>query len=166
MKELIRKLFKSVYKEDLVQVIKESCPVPAKTNREKLHEFFITFANIDPTPEDKVPDEISCVYSLTTIISKFIPFPILEYTPNLLSYLKSDKRFKETSEFKEGNIILSVTKTGNNSIMGHVGCISKGGKILSNSSATGLFTDKYDLVSWVERYSRQGQLAVHIFELL
>lgn len=166
MKELIRKLFKSVYKEDLVQVIKESCPVPAKTNREKLHDLALTFYKTDPTPNDIQPDGYACVESLTTILSKLVPFPILTYTPKLLSYLQSDKRFKAVNEFREGCIVVFPTESGNGSIVGHCFIVGKSGKMLSNSSSTGLWDDKYDINTMIERYSRVGQLRMYIFELV
>lgn len=165
MKELIKKLYKDLYKEDLVVQI--PCPVKPKTNNEKLLELALTYFNTDPTPKDEHPDEVACVHSLTTILKKmYLDFPIMTYTPLLLGKLQSYLRFKVSNEFKEGNIIVSPTNTGNGSIIGHCGVLSKNGKILSNSSATGLWTDKYDNISWIDRYSRKGGLSLYIFELV
>jgi len=83
----------------------------------------------------------------------------------MLEYIKKDTRFKETTEFKTGNIIISPTKSGAGRIVGHVGIIGKDGKILSNSSSTGLWFDKFDNISWIDRYSRVGGLNMYIFEL-
>lgn len=165
MKELLKKFFT---KFDMVQTvtIKEECPVPAKTNGEKLYTFALTFFNTDPTPKDEQYDGVACVHSLTTILNKYFGFPIMTYTPVLLAHLKTDARFKAINEFKEGSIIVSPTESGNGSIIGHTGIIGRNGKILSNSSATGLWNDKYDCVSWVDRYSRKGGLSLYIFEVV
>lgn len=165
MKDFFKKLFKDYYEEDIVSM-PEPVVVP-KTNRERLYEVALLNLNIDPTPKDEVNDEFACVSSLTTILRQVVPdFPLMTYTPNLLKQLQVDKRFKASTEFKEGNIIVSVTSTGNGSTYGHCGVISKGGKIMSNSSSTGLWADKYDSISWIERYSRKGGLALYIFEVL
>lgn len=171
MKEFIKEIYKSLYKEDLIKTetiyIEKKPPVIEKTKGEKLLDFALTFYNVDPTPLDAQPDDFACVESLTTILRKYLKdFPIMTYTPLLLKQLQSDIRFKASNEFKVGNIIISVTKTGNGKIVGHTGILGRNGKILSNASSSGLFTDKYDNMSWIERYSRQGQLALYIFELI
>lgn len=167
MKEFIKELYKNLYKEDLVNTVYVQPPVIEKTNREKLLDFALTFYGTDPTPLDLQPDDYACVEVLTTILRKYLKdFPIMTYTPLFLKQLQSDIRFKASNEFKEGNIIISVTKTGNGTVVGHTGILGRNGKILSNASSSGLWTDKYDNISWIERYSRQGQLALYIFELL
>jgi hypothetical protein len=166
MKEFIKSFYQSYYKEDLVKVEVKECPQPKKTNRDKLCEFAYTFLNTDPTPKDEQPDEVACVHSLTTILNKYIGHPIMTYTPTFLEAIKKDARFKEVTEFKPGVIIISPTATGNGSIIGHTGIVGKGGKILSNASSTGLWTDKYDTVSWIDRYSRKGGLSLYLFELI
>lgn len=170
MQNFLKELYKNLYHEDLVQIIEKDClvtPVSPKTAPERLYDLAMTFYNIDPTPKDEQPDEYACVHSLTTIVKNMLPdFPVMTYTPTFLEYIKGDKRFKPTTEFKTGNILISPTETGNGSIVGHTGIIGKEGKILSNSSATGLWTDKYDSVSWIERYSRKGGLSIHLFEII
>lgn len=170
MKDLIKQIYKALYNEDLVQVVEKDCPVPPppiKSNREKLYDFAITFLNTDPTPKDEQPDEYACVHSLTTILKLYLPdFPIMTYTPTFLTKLKGDSRFRPTNEFKEGNIIISPTGFGNGSVVGHTGIIGLNGEILSNSSATGLWSNKYTTLSWIDRYSRTGGLPVYLFELI
>jgi hypothetical protein len=169
MKKFLRELYKRLYGEDLVvtiEVIKEvPAPIPPKTKGEKLYDFCMTFYNTDPTPKDEQPDEYACVHSLTTILSKYYPgYPVMTYTPIFANYLATDRRFKMSTEFKKGNVIVSATNTGNGTIVGHTGIIGENGKILSNSSSTGLWFDKFDQASWIERYSRLGGLAIYIFE--
>lgn len=164
IKDFLRNIYKYLYRDDIIT--KEIEKPIVKTKGELLLDFAITFINTDPTPKDEVPDETSCVFSLTTILNQYMKFPVLDYTPTLLSTLKNDKRFKESVEFKLGSIILSPTGSGNGSIQGHVGIITREGKILSNSSLTGLWTDKYDSISWIQRYSKKGGLDIHIFEVV
>jgi hypothetical protein len=169
MKELLKNIYKTLYKEDLVQIETIPCPVvvpPPQTPSERLVELSEGYFNTDPTPKDEVSDYIACVHSLTTILKKmFSDFPVMTYTPTLLNFLQMDKRFKATTEWKEGTIIISPTNTGNGKIMGHCGCLGKAGKIFSNSSETGLWSDKYSTIDWIDRYSRKGGLALYLFEL-
>lgn len=174
MKDIIKTIYYELFKEDLVQIqikevpvyIKKEEPKPPRTNRDRLLELAIFHYNTDPTPNDEQPDEYACVHSLTTILKKLLPdFGIETYTPTFLEKLKKDPRFKQTNEFKEGNIIISPTLSGNGSVVGHTGIIGKDGKIYSNASSTGLWYDKYDNVSWIDRYSRKGGLSLYIFEI-
>ncbi len=168
MKTLLENIYKYLFTLDLQQQPLPVTPPKEKplSNREKLLNIALEAYGTDPTPNDVQDDQFACVESLTTLLHKLYPdIPIMTYTPVLLKYLQKDNRFKPTSEFKEGNIILSPTLSGNGKVVGHVGLIGKGGKVLSNSSSTGLFLDKYDCVSWVQRYSKLGQLDLYLFEL-
>lgn len=170
MQEIIKNIYYAFFKEELIQkvIVKEECPKPVKTSGEKLLEFALTFYNSDPTPKDEVDDSVSCVFSLTTILNKFLDgnFPIKDYTPDLVKVLQSDKRFKSSIEFKKGNVVIFSTRTGNGKIMGHCFICDENGKMLSNSSKTGLWTDAFNTSTMIERYSRVGQLEMFIFELL
>ena len=168
MKEFLKSLYKALYNEDLVKTVTiEVPPIKQKTNSDKLCDIAYKWYGKDPTPKDEVSDEVSCVFSLTTILREIVPdFPILSYTPDLLKQMMLDTRFKVSKEFNEGNIVISVTNSGNGRIMGHTGIVGHNGKILSNNSETGLWLDKYDISMWIERYSRQGGLVLYIFELL
>lgn len=170
LKLLIENIYKYFFREDLLKPIievKPSEPVVVKSNREKWLDIAVKAYGIDPTPNDEVDDTVSCVFSLTTLIKRFMPdFPIMTNTPEFVKYIRTDKRFKPSNELKQGNIIVSVTGTGNGSIIGHIGIVWKDGTILSNSSATGLWSDKFNTISWIDRYSRRGGLDLFIFELL
>lgn len=170
MKNLLISLLKTYYNIDVTKPL--NCPeqlpipVPEKTAGEKLYEFCMQYYNTDPTPNDVINDEFACAEAISTILNKHLGnFPTIVYTPKLLEHLKNDTRFKETTEFKTGNIIISPTGSGAGRKTGHVGLIGKDGKILSNSSSTGLWFDKFDNVSWIDSYSRQGGLLLYIFEL-
>lgn len=174
MKNFLQNLFKSLQKETIVEKVVEKIvyvdkpvPVVPKTNREKLLDIAISAYGTDPTPKDEQSDEFACVHSLTTLLKKLFPdFPVMTYTPTFLTKIRSDLRFKEVKEFKAGNIIISPTNSGNGIVVGHTGIIGLGGKIYSNASSSGLWMDKFDTISWIERYSRQGKLSLYIFELL
>lgn len=172
MKEIIRNVYRILFKEDLVQQIPTPCPIhddviPFVSNGEKLYKLAMSKYGIDPTPKDEVADDVSCVFSLTTILKELLPdFPTLNYTPTLLVELGKDRRFQLVSELKTGNIVVFPTLSGNNKIMGHCFIVGIGGKMLSNSSSTGLWDDKYDTTSMIDRYARTGQLRMYIFELV
>lgn len=167
LKIILENLYQYLYRNPIVPTpVVETPKLVIKSNREKLLDIAIANYGIDPTPKDEQPDEFACVHSLTTIVKQLLPdFKVIVYTPDLVIQLQNDNRFKEVLEFKPGNIIISATSTGNGTIVGHTGIISNNGKVLSNSSATGLWFDKFDLMSWIERYSRRGQLALYVFEL-
>lgn len=174
MKELIQNLYRIWFKEDLIKTVETTVTVkevvdkqPEKTPGDRLFEIAKPYYQVDPTPDDKQPDEVACVANVTTIIRKIFPdFQYQTYTPTFLSQIQKDWRFRLTTEFKKGTIIISVTNTGNGSIMGHTGICGEGGKILSNDSDTGLMLYRYDNLSWIERYSRQGKLKLYLFELI
>lgn len=174
MKNFIQNLYKTLFQEDLIKTVEKTVTVkevvekkPEKTPGDRLYELARSYYQVDPTPDDKQPDDVACVASLTTILRRLLPdFQYQTYTPIFLSQIQKDWRFKPTTEFKKGNIIISPTGTGNGSIIGHTGICGEDGKILSNDSATGLWLDKYDNLSWIQRYSRQGKLALYLFELI
>lgn len=171
MKNLLISLLKTYYNIDVTRPL--NCPeqipvpIPEKTKGEKLYEFCMQYYNTDPTPKDIVDDEVACAEVMSTLLNKHLgEFPMITYTPKMLEYLKKDTRFKETTEFKTGNVIISPTGSGAGRKIGHIGIIGKDGKILSNSSSTGLWFDKFDNLSWIDNYSRIGGLNMYIFELV
>jgi len=173
MKDLIKNIYYTLFQEDMItkvyikETVKVEPPKPTITNRQRLLDLAIAHYNTDPTPKDEHPDEFACVHSLTTILKKLLPdFEVMSYTPTFLKALQNDKRFKATNEFKEGNIIISPTMTGNGSVVGHTGIIGVNGVIYSNASSTGLWYDKFNNVTWIDRYSRKGGLSLHIFEII
>lgn len=171
MKNLLISLLKTYYNVDvekptIIEKIVEIEKPIKKTKGEELYEFCMQFYGKDITPKDTINDEVACAEVMTTILNKYFgSYPIVTYTPLLLNTLKNDSRFKEITEFKTGNIIISPTGSGAGKTTGHVGLIGKGGKIISNSSQTGLLLDKFDTISWIDRYSRQGGLLLYMFEL-
>lgn len=166
MKQLFKDLYKLIWNEELVHIEYPIKVILPKTNTEKLIEVAESFLKKDASPLDEQPDEVACVSSLTKILTLVIDVPHMTYTPKFLTYLRGDKRFKEIKEFKKGAIIISPTGFGNGSVMGHTGIIWNDGLIMSNSSSTGLWDTKFDNLSWIDRYCRNGGLPVYLFELV
>ena len=117
----------------------------------------------DPSPKDTAPDELACVDSVTNILQKVMKFPHLVSTITLKSTLDKDDRFERTLDIKPGYIILSPTASGNGRIRGHVGIVSDGGKIMSNTSRTGIWEENYTLDTWVERWRNYGGMPVFVY---
>ncbi len=75
------------------------------------------------------------------------------------------KHWKATLNFLPGNVVISVTGTGNGTIThGHAGICGKAGNIMSNDSATGLWQQNYSVVSWVKYYRGKGGMKVLVYE--
>ena len=78
--------------------------------------------------------------------------------------LKGNDKFKQVSEPKEGDIIISPTGYGNGKLKnGHVGIVGKQATILSSSSATGRFEENYTLDSWGLIYGTGGGYPIKFF---
>lgn len=144
-------------------------PTPTKTP-EQLYEFAHSFLDTDPTPHSDVDNEVACVDTLSTILNEFFSpdqsFPHLISTVALYGHLREDTRFVGTLDLTPGNVILSVTGTGNGTIEnGHCGILGENGTIMSNDSRDGKWRTNYSVQSWVERYRTQGGMKVRVFSL-
>lgn len=77
--------------------------------------------------------------------------------------------FKETTEYKPGNIIISPTGMGkdpNEFPNGHVGIVCNHG-ICANASATGLFSENYaDYAAWEKQFTEIEKYPIFMFERL
>lgn len=142
-----------------------SYPEPQKTNAERLYETALSLIGTDASPRDMAPDELGCAETVSTILGKVIQFPVLTGTWSLFDKLRTDKRFEKIGAHERGAIIISYTGSGNGKFPGHTGICGKGTQIMSNSSATGQFTQNYTDSTWKERYMRKGGFPVHYFRL-
>lgn len=135
------------------------------TNREKLLQEAKFWLGKEPTPDDAVPDDVACVSSLSHVIAGVIPFPHLVGTPALFTYLQKSPQWKATLDLTPGNVVVSVTGTGNGKIPnGHCGILLENERIASNSSPSGLWENNFSVTSWVKRYRTTGGMQVFIFE--
>jgi len=85
-------------------------------------------------------------------------------TSEMTTQLRKSSRFKATLDLAVGNVIISPTGSGNGKIRGHVGIIGENGKIMSNSSANGLWEENFTVKKWVDLYRGVGGLRIFVFE--
>ena len=78
--------------------------------------------------------------------------------------LNASSLFIKIDRPEEGDIIISPTGFGNGNLPnGHVGIVSKDGMVMSNDSATGVFTENYTMDTWKARYRDIGGYPVYYF---
>jgi hypothetical protein len=145
-------------------------PKPVEpTNREKLFKAAKASLGKDISPGDLVNDEVGCAESVSKVIQLVYPdFPTILGTAALNTKLQNDKRFQQTDKpAQPGFIIVSPTGSGLARIAhGHTGIFGEKDRIMSNTSATGKWTDNYSLAAWISYFRTKGGLKVHYFEPL
>ena len=120
----------------------------------------------DASPLDIVNDDLGCAESVTQIISKIVPIPIITGTWTLNDYFSKDWRFSRANENAgPGAIIISPTGTGNGRIRGHVGILGPNKTIMANDSALGIWRQTYTVESWRTRYQKHGGFPVYFYRL-
>ena len=135
-------------------------------NRVKLYLSALQSLGVDASPFDEAPDEYGCADSVSQIITKTFPNAIKGSvsTAELYKQLSTSKDFIKVSQFKFGDIIISPTGMGTGGLAnGHVGICGEDETIMSNSSATGLWTSNYTITSWVARYRKLGGYPIIFF---
>jgi hypothetical protein len=113
----------------------------------------------DASPSDEAPDEYGCAETVNAIVERTFGKPIGGDVSTYRMYyaIRDNKKFVEVKKPIRGDIILSPTGYGNGSMNnGHVGIVGLNGVVMSNSSAGGLFLEKYSVLSWKERYGDKG----------
>jgi len=137
-----------------------------ETNREKLHKAARAALGSDASPNDAAPDELGCADTVSNILRKVIPFPIITGTWTLDERFRTDKRFELVTSPLPGDIIISPTATGNGSIVGHVGIVGENDIIMSNDSfQDGHFLENFTMKSWEKRYKDKGGFPIRFFRL-
>ncbi len=158
----------------LVDLLTRYIAQPDMTMNGKLYLTAISCLGTDASPNDVAPDELACAETVDTIYKKaFGAFiagdeaPTLS-TKGLYDALSTSRNWLllTPSEVVPGCIVISPTGMGNNPQMphGHVGIVSSDGKIMSNTSATGLWMENYSLATWRERYAVGGGFPVLFFK--
>lgn len=134
----------------------------------KIYDLAITFIGKDASPRDLVKDGLGCAESVSTLLRQAIPtFKIVTGTWSLWDELRSRNDFKEVTDPQPGDIILSVTGTGNGAVSnGHTGIVSKDGKIMSNNSSLGLWQENYTLDSWDAYFRIEGGFPTMFFRYI
>jgi len=135
--------------------------------RELLYQTAYDSIGRDVSPQDKAPDELACVESLCKIIQRAFPelrFPTLVGTRELYAYLETSPSWKATQTPQFGNIILSITGTGNGKVKnGHTGIIGKNW-IMSNDSRSGTWEANYLPDSWNRYFAIKGGMFTHYYK--
>lgn len=127
----------------------------SKKKREVIYATAISCLGVDVTPDDIVSDEYDCADTVTTIVKRALgAFPEGSIsTYSMYRSLLTSTSFIRVDTPLEGDILISPTGYGNGKLSnGHVSIMGKEGKIMSNSSSTGLFTQNYTLETWRNRY--------------
>lgn len=148
--------------------------MPEKGLNDLIYEKAFESLGKDNTPEDRIPDELSCVDQLSTIVSTALEgnskFPIMYSTRSLFEYLSKSPSWKSVELPRYGDIILSVTGEGNGSIAhGHCGILGKKTSedgslwIMSNDSRNGIWSANYTVASWHRYFAAKGGMYSHFF---
>lgn len=136
--------------------------------REKLYKTSKASIGVEVSPLDIAPDNLACVESLSKIIQKAVPelqFPTLLSTRELFEYLERSVSFTPVNEPLYGDIILSVTSTGDGTIAhGHTGIYGKTW-IMSNDSRTGTWEANYLPDAWQRYFSGRGKMKTLYYRL-
>ncbi len=144
-----------------------------ETNAQKLYQAAFTTIGKDASPRNLVPNFVGCAESVSCVINQVTPFPEITGTTSLLQRLSTDPRFEEVAQPEQGAIIISATGTGSGIIPnGHTGIVGKNISpdgslyIMSNSSASGIWSVDWTVNKWVQYYQMKGGFPIHYFRLL
>ncbi len=138
----------------------------AKSRSALLYEQARLTLGRDASPLDIVNDDLGCAESVSQLIRKVVPFPIITGTWTLNDKLSKDPRFSSAHEnISKGTIIICATGTGNGKIRGHVGILANGWNIMAANSRNGIWSQYYTLTTWKERWVHLGGFAIHYYTL-
>lgn len=139
-------------------------------NRIKLYYTALCDLGVDASPLDEAPDDYGCADSVSKVILSAFPEVIKGSvsTAELYNQLSASKDFVKVSQFKPGDVIISPTgmSTTGGLKNGHVGIVAEDEGVMSNASATGLWTLNYNISSWVARYRTLGGFPIFFFRKL
>ena len=139
------------------------------TNREILYWTAIGILGVDASPADVADDDVGCAESVNAICRKALGIEVGGdlSTTRMYQALRESSRFVRVETPLKGDIIISPTGFGNGNLSnGHVGIMGDEGRVMSNTSATGLWTQNYTLESWRERYGKLGGYPVLFYRVL
>lgn len=128
-----------------------------------LYNYAVKFLGVDSSPNDLADDMVGCAETVTTILNKYMGFPIILGTSTLNANLSTNPKFKRTYTPTPGCIIISPTTPKN---VGHVGFVGQNNIILSNDSYTGKFSANYTIATWTARYKNALGLEVIYYTLI
>src|SRR3990167_9411185 len=114
-------------------------------NRLKLFNTALSCLGKDMAPQE---DDFGCMEALNAVFKKAFGQEIGGGLSTYRAYLilRKDKRFEKTLIPLAGDIILSPTGYGNGKLRnGHAGVVGEKEKIMSNTSANGLWQGNFSL---------------------
>lgn len=134
--------------QNLLELLKSKLGMP-NPNSEKLYQTAKASLGMDITPNDIIPDDVSCVASLQEVYRRAFGVYIgtgatLYNTRALKTHLATDPRFTPVSweELNYGDIVVYGTGEGNPGAVGHCFVVGKR-DWMNNHSDTGLWTANY-----------------------
>lgn len=140
-----------------------------QTNRVRLYAQALSFLGVDASPLDVAIDDLGCADSVSAIIKSIFPQAIKGSvsTAELNNQLKASPFFFKPRDIRPGDIVMSPTGMGKTGKIknGHVGIVGENDEIMSNSSATGLWTTNFTFASWIKRYREQGGYPIIIYRV-
>lgn len=148
-------------------------PPKEMTNEEKFLKVCIDALDTDPTPQDEVPDEVSCANTFSTLLQSVFPnFKKYDSTKMLDGALFMDKNnFARENNPKKYLIVVSPSKTdskGNIIVHGHIGYFITDERIASTTSYgpnKGKFVGNYSWNSWVEEFKNKRKLPIYLYSI-
>lgn len=141
------------------------------TKRNFLYKTAISLIGQDASPYDLATDEYGCADSVNQVFLKAFGRPIAVpgvSTLQLYNVFVADSRFKQVDVPLPGDFVISPTTFGHNPAMpnGHVGIVSDQSKIMSNTSADGIWRENYTLTTWTARYVIGGGYPIKFFRIM
>ncbi len=135
------------------------------TPRIKLWNAARAAVGTDVTPDDRVPDDVACAVTVSALMAKVRPFPMISGTYTMYTYLRPKYDIATTP--LPGDIIISPTGMASKKVIsnGHVGVVGVGGIIYSNNSRTGKLDTHWTIASWREYYEKKGGYPVYFFRI-
>lgn len=159
--------------EALERIKKELLKIFSMLQPWKLYEEAVKVLGTDVSPQDIAVDEVGCVESLSRLLQRAYPdlrFPTLLSTRSLYDYLLTSPSFIQVDSPQYGDIILSVTGTGNGTIFnGHCGVVGQYTShdktlwVMSNDSFSGTWEVNFTIGSWKRRYVDRGGMELLLF---
>src|SRR3990167_1271036 len=132
-------------------------------NRLKLFNTALACLDKDLVPYE---DDLACMGALNAVFKKAFGQEIGGGLSTYRAYLilRKDKRFEKTLIPLAGDIILSPTGYGNGKLRnGHAGVVGEKEKIMSNTSANGLWQENYTLTTWKRKFKDYGGFPMDYF---
>lgn len=141
-------------------------PCVSLTNRERVYQVAK-----DSLGKNLCENRIlGCMESVNAVVSAAVGQSVGGGASTWLGYqalLNNPNRFMKVDKPLPGDIIMSPSGTSSipDNVHGHTGIVGIYG-VLSNSSSTGLFEEKYTLQSWLDFFCTQEGFPVYYFRVL